>query len=99
MLPDLSFIYQRGGPVSAILIALSVIALTMSLYKLWQFTSNRVGWHRRALAAVDTWFSGEHEAAYQSVVSSRSPLAKVLARAMRGDLEGTNSEALKEEVT
>src|SRR4051812_18411547 len=99
MLPDLTFIYHRGGPVSAILIALSVIALTMSLYKLWQFTTNKVGWHRRALAAVETWFSGDHEAAYQSDASSRSPLAKVLARAMRGSLDEASPEPLKEEVT
>ena len=43
MRSGVEFILQNGGPVAAILILLSVIALTMTLYKFWQFAANRVG--------------------------------------------------------
>ena len=52
MRSGVEFILQNGGPVAAILILLSVIALTMTVYKFWQFAINRVGRHARALDDV-----------------------------------------------
>jgi biopolymer transport protein ExbB len=97
---DLLTLFRIGGPVSVALVALSVIALTMTLYKIWQFAVNRVGRHKIAHTAIDLWFDGDKEAAYAKVASHHSPLSKVVAHAMRGLTHGgANLDVVKEDVT
>jgi biopolymer transport protein ExbB len=96
----LEFILENGGPVAALLILLSVVALTMTIYKFWQFATNRVGRHGRALAAVEMWFNGDRQEGYELVADDRSPLSRVVAHAMRGRTHGgTSLDAVKEDVT
>src|SRR5262245_16459830 len=96
----IEFILQNGGPVAAVLILLSVVGLAMSFFKIWQFASERVGRHKRALAAVEMWFGGQRREAYEIVAEDRSPLARVVAHAMRGRTHGGGSiDVVKEDVT
>jgi biopolymer transport protein ExbB len=96
---DLFDIVQRGGPVAFILLALSVVALTMTLYKIWQFAINRVGRHKTALNAIEIWFEGRHVEAYKMVEDHSSPLSRVTAHAMRGKTHGgSNLAQVKEDV-
>jgi biopolymer transport protein ExbB len=100
MRAGLEFIIQSGGPVVVVLIFLSVVALTMTIYKIFQFAINRVGRHARALAAIEMWFGGQRQEGYRTVASDRSPLSRVVAHAMRGRTHGGASlDAVKEDVT
>ena len=69
---------------AVILIALSVVALAMSLYKIIQFAIVRVGRHKPALFAMDKWFDGDRDDAYEHIMNHRAPLSRVMAHAMRG---------------
>jgi biopolymer transport protein ExbB len=97
---DASLIIERGGPVGLVIIALSVIALAVTLYKVLQFVLLRVGSHRTARRAAQLWFDGQHQAAYAVVVKHPAPLSQVLAHAMRGLTHGTAQiESVKEDVS
>ena len=39
----LSNIFALGGPVVAILFVMSIVTLSVTLYKIWQFSASRVG--------------------------------------------------------
>lgn len=74
-----------GGPVIAIIAALSVATLAVILYKLWQFRASGVGRHRALCAAVAEWDRGAAPAARQTLATSQSYLAPVMARAFAAD--------------
>lgn len=100
MISGILFLFNTGGPVVVVLAAISVVALTMSLYKIWQFAVNRVGRHKVALQAIDLWLENSRQEAYDMVASHRSPLSKVVAHAMRGLTHAnTNIAAVREDVT
>jgi len=77
----LSFI-KLGGPVVGMLMAISVIALAVMLYKFTQFARFRVGRPMRATRAVELWTSGIHNAALEHARAGRSATAKSVARAI-----------------
>ena len=96
---DIFSFFRAGGPVTVILTLLSVVGLAMTLYKIWQFTQARVGRHGVGRAAIERWIAGDREAAYATVAESKSPLAKVVAHAMRGKTHGGHRlEDVKEDV-
>ena len=100
MQSGIEFIIRNGGPVAVVLILLSIVALTMTIYKFVQFAMSRVGRHARALAAVEMWFAGQRQEAYEAIANDRSPLSRVVAHAMRGRTHGGASlDAVKEDVT
>jgi biopolymer transport protein ExbB len=71
-----------GGPVVIILLALSILALSAILYKIWDLRSAGVGRHdtiRRAIAARDAGHDGD---ARDLLRSSRSHLAPVFLSAL-----------------
>lgn len=71
--------FDLGGPVVLILMALSVIALTTTLYKLWQFTKSGVGRHRALQDAIAAWDAGDRAGASAALARSTSYLAPVVA--------------------
>ncbi len=82
-----------GGPVVLIMAALSVLVLTVVLYKLWQFAAARVGNHRALKAAVAAWDSGDRAGAQAYLERSRSYLAPVIGMAIRGQEDADRLEA------
>jgi len=74
---------ELGGPVVLVLLALSVLALATTLYKLWQHGAARVGQHARLKQALAAWDRGEPAPALRLVDASRSHLAPLVAAAMR----------------
>ena len=56
-------LFDRGGPVAALLVALSVVALTITVAKFCQFWLAGVGRHGRARAVVRVFASGDDAAA------------------------------------
>lgn len=76
-----------GGPVIAILLALSIVVVGAFLWKLWQFWWLGVGRHGaidRAMAALD---AGDRQSAVQAIQASRNHVAPILAAAL--DFDGS----------
>lgn len=73
-----------GGPVVAILLGMSVLALALVLVKLWQFRQAGVGRHADIIAALDQHDRGEVLAALRQAARSRSHLAPLTVLALRG---------------
>ena len=71
-----------GGPVVAILIVMSVLTLTVTIYKLWQFAASGVGRHKILSEALADWDAGAHDAALARLSHSRSYLAPLVGAAM-----------------
>lgn len=75
--PIISFI-QLGGPVVAILLGLSVIALALIGLKFFMFITHHVGRHRNAKQAMALWKQHEQQAALNALKGSKSALEKTL---------------------
>jgi biopolymer transport protein ExbB len=97
---DALMILDRAGPVGLIIVALSVVALATSIFKVVQFLMLRVGSHKRAHSAADSWLAGHHQDAYAMVEDHGAPLSRVLAHAMRGLTHGgAHLDEVKEDVS
>ncbi|WP_404944744.1 MotA/TolQ/ExbB proton channel family protein [Sagittula sp. P11] len=86
-------IYDLGGPVVLLLCAMSVVVLSVVLYKLWQFHSAGVGRHMALGQAVAAWDGGDRSDARRHLKRSTSYLAPVIAMAMAGQEDGARLEA------
>lgn len=89
---------QAGGPVVAILLVLSVLALAIVFMKLMQFRAARIGDRRAAHAALAAWHAGRIGEALTQADGSKNPVAQALARAMRGQRRGLPEAKVREEV-
>lgn len=87
-----------GGPVAVILIATSVLALTIILAKLWQLGAVRIGNLRLAQEALRLYRAGHSREALAVAGGSANPAAAALARAIRGQLSALPEAAVREEV-
>jgi biopolymer transport protein ExbB len=88
---------ELGGPVVAVLAGLSVIALTVVILKLAQFSMQRVGRPRRAEAAARLWGHGRRREAWQALADIRSASEEAVAIAMQAAEAGATDKALVEE--
>jgi biopolymer transport protein ExbB len=73
---------EAGGPVSIVLILLSMVATALSLVKIWQFLSGGVGRHGGLQKALATWTDGRRDDAVNSLQEKTSPAARVLRHTM-----------------
>ena len=89
---------QAGGPVVAILIATSVLALTIVFLKLWQFRAARLGGSGVAQEALRLQQAGRPGEALALVERSPNPVAQALARALRGQALSLPEAKVREEV-
>lgn len=83
MFDTITSLLALGGPVVAILMALSVFSLTLVIVKLIQFHRERVGSHRRAREALDSWMKQERARAIGLAESHPSAVSESVATAMR----------------
>ncbi len=91
---------DSGGPVLYLLCALSVVAVTVILYKLIQFARLRGGRQGFVDQALALWGAGQPEQSLALLERERSPLARVLAVALRGRAApGLSESVVREEVT
>jgi|FEC22Drversion2_1045045.scaffolds.fasta_scaffold00009_74 biopolymer transport protein ExbB len=98
ILTSLGDLLDLGGPIVAILLALSVVALTIVIAKLLQFA--RFGRrNRRACArAVGMWCRGNIDTARQEIAALGGPIAGVLRVAMDGLAEARDAAHVRERV-
>jgi biopolymer transport protein ExbB len=85
-----------GGPVVAILLAMSVLALALVLIKLWQFQRAGMGDHAQLVVALDKADRGATQAALRHAAEARSHLAPLAVLALRAKGE---PEALRARLT
>lgn len=83
MIQQIRDLLALGGPVVAILLVLSVIALALILLKLVQFWRERVGFHGRSERAMYLWVHGNAVEARRVAEEDRSAVGAALATAMR----------------
>ena len=67
MIERLQGLVETGGPVIAIIGAVSVATLAVVLYKLWQFRASGVGRHHALRAAVTTGTGARAHAARRTL--------------------------------
>lgn len=79
-------VMEMGGPVVMLLAVLSVLSLTVILYKLWQFSWLGIGRHKRARKALSFWRQGQQVEAINLLSKGKAPVSVVLLHAMRGQL-------------
>ncbi|MDO5612949.1 MAG: MotA/TolQ/ExbB proton channel family protein [Paracoccus sp. (in: a-proteobacteria)] len=70
--------------IFAALIVLSVLALTVTIFKVMQFRRMGVGRRAEAEAALDDWLNGRPDQAITAAGQGRSVLTRVLAPVMEG---------------
>ena len=91
-------LFGLGGPVALLLLAMSVVALTIVVAKVWQFRSVAMGNFRPAHEALRTYRAGDARAALAIAGGSVNPAAAALLRAIRGRLRAIPETAVREEV-
>lgn len=94
---------NAGGPVVAILLVMSLLALSLVFAKLVQFQRLHVGREAGLAEAVVQWSSARGAEAQRALAIRRladdsHPLGAVIATAMRGFESGGDSAVLREEV-
>ena len=89
---------QIGGPVVMILLAMSVLALSILLVKLLQFRAARLGQQRPVRNALALHRGGRRREALMQIRHSPNPVAQVLAAAIRGQLRELPEAKIREEV-
>ena len=95
---SVGFLVGQGGPVVAVLLALSVVAVALILLKLHQFWVERVGRHGPSREALHHWFHGRFADAEKALAGDRSAVSLALASAMRMEKARTPKPAIEEEV-
>ncbi len=99
MLERLLELLEAGGPVVYLLIGLSVIVLTITLVKLWQF--HLTGVFRKAVSrqAVALYRGGDSQAALALAGECKSIRASLVAKSIRGRMQSDSAPgAIHEEV-
>ena len=91
-------LFQVGGPVVAILTAMSVLALAIILLKLWQFRRVRLGDRQPARDAIWLYRTGRPGEALALARGSPNPAAQALVRALSGQRRHLPETKLREEV-
>ncbi|MEL6920005.1 MAG: MotA/TolQ/ExbB proton channel family protein [Pseudomonadota bacterium] len=81
VIEQLRALFDLGGPVVMLLLAVSVLTMAVVFYKLWQFSAAHVGRHRALRDALAAWDRGDKASARQALERSRSYLMPVVAAA------------------
>jgi len=90
---------EAGGPVVAILLVMSVLALAITFLKLWHFAAARISERKAAREAVAAYRAGRIDEALALARSSQSPTARLAAHAIAAQQRpDARTEGVREEV-
>ena len=84
VLSQLHALFDLGGPVVMLLLFVSMLALAVVLYKLWQLSVAHVGRHAALREAVRMWDAGHRSDARDALGRSQSYLAPIVSAAFDG---------------
>ncbi|MDA1091623.1 MAG: MotA/TolQ/ExbB proton channel family protein [Proteobacteria bacterium] len=91
---------EDGGPVMYLLLAISILTLTLIIGKLIQFWMLRVNARGFVEPALRSWHEGRNREAMNILRPQRNPVARVLEVALYGSTDGEGrQELVKEEIT
>jgi biopolymer transport protein ExbB len=90
---------ELGGPVVAIIMAISAVSLAVILLKVWQFFRMGVGRRARAEKAVSLWLEGRPREALALAREGRSASARAVAIAIHHTGEGRARPEIEERIT
>jgi biopolymer transport protein ExbB len=92
---------DAGGPVLMVLLALSVVGLTIILLKWWQFTVLRLESRNEPSKALELWRNNQPDAAIELASEQRQPVMQLLKVIMTGlrrpdvDVAAVREEAVR----
>lgn len=90
---------QIGGPVVALLLAMSVVATAIIVVKLYQFQRTRMGERRLPAEVVRLYRAGRQQEALRAAQQSVNPVARLLTLAIGGRMRShLPEEQVREEV-
>ena len=91
-------LFETGGPVVMILVGMSIVTVTVSIFKIFQFIQQRVGARRAAEEAVDHYRRGNIQQAKNCADNAEGILAEIVALTLRerGQPEAANAETREE---
>ncbi len=96
----LGVLFDLGGPVVMLLMAMSIIGVTIVLLKLWQFASLRLSDTRFVDPALELEAAGRVRQAREMLAANRSPVAHVMDVAIAGKhAPGYSNDLAREETT
>ena len=98
MASDLVDMLVNGGPIMFVLLALSILSLTIMIAKVIQLWNVRSGGTRRA-DALTHWQAGERQQAFDAVRAGRTPADRVMAYAMEALDQGLSGPKLDAELS
>jgi biopolymer transport protein ExbB len=75
---------DAGGPIGVLLALMSVVALSLFILKIWQFSSLRLGRRRFITRTVDLHTAGDDEAALTLLHQTKNPVARVMEATILG---------------
>lgn len=84
MIEQLLSLYDKGGPVIAILVVLSILTLSTILHKLWAYFSTGLGRHARIREAIHLWKNNHRQPAINLLKNGKSPASKAVLHTMQG---------------
>lgn len=84
---------DTGGPVAGVLLLFSVLALTITFLKCWQFAVLGIGRQRFIRVALEYWREGDPGQALEVLSRVRHPVAQVMEVAIRGRWRSPDNEA------
>lgn len=94
MIDNVLQLIELGGPVVVVLLVLSVLGLTVFLFKLVQYLAYSRSRLRRAERLVDAWIGGREQSA-----GTGNPYERLLEMAMRWLDQGVAPERVRDELT
>ena len=95
----LTSLAELGGPVVAIIMAISAVSLAVILLKVWQFFRMGVGRRARAEKAVGLWLEGRPREALALARQGRSASARAVAIAIQHTMEQRTRPEIEERIT
>jgi biopolymer transport protein ExbB len=95
----LTSLAELGGPVVAIIMAISAVSLAVILLKVWQFFRMGVGRRARAEKAVGLWLEGRPREALALARQGRSASARAVATAIQHTVERRTRPEIEERIT
>lgn len=94
---QLRAVMDLGGPVVMILLGLSVVSVTVILWKLWQLLRFGAGRHARIYTALKLWDSGAQDKARGVLSQSENRLALIFVRATQGTVSAETQTRVEAE--
>ena len=89
---------SAGGPLFAALLAVSLLATTITVFKIIQFARLGVGRHAGARAALSRWKAGDLDGGLREAEAHRPALARVAAAGMAAHLGSAGDTAHAREI-